>query len=284
MKRSTHSKFRNTAILFELLTRQVASDTICGVEASPALGIIRQFFSKDSELSKELTLYNTLLRERLTQTNRADYLINAVLKLRTKLNNNKLREQKYGLIREIKKHYDLNKFFRTPLSEYRLCASIYRLFEGATISHVAEVVNSRFTILEHLTRRSGVVAESGVSVEGYLNQDEDVRLLAYKLMLDKFNSKYDGLSAKQKSILREYINNVSNTPKLRDFVVAESALIKKQIEGLLPKIDDTVTSIKLREVVKLLDRYTKIRVVKEDHVLSLLLYHELIKELKNVKS
>ena len=281
MKKSTHSKFKNTAILFELLTRQVASDTIRGVDQSPALLAIKQFFGSKSDLAKELTLYNTLIQEKYTHTSKAEYLINTAIRLRSKLDSRALKQQKYNLIREIKKHYDLVQFFKTPLGNYKLCASIYRLFEGATISHVAEVVNSRFVVLEHLTRKTSGGVDSCDS-GSFLAEDRDVQLLAYKLMLDKFNTKYSSLSPKQKSILREYINSVSNTTTLKTFVAKEATLLQSSLAAAVKKVKDPVVSIKLNEVSRILEHYTKLRVVKEKHVQSLLLYHELIKQLSNV--
>jgi hypothetical protein len=286
MKKSTHSKIKNTAILFELLTRQVAADTIKGVEKSPALDLIKEYFKAESILAKELVLYQTLMNERYGTTEKANYLLNTVVKLRNKLDATKLREQKYNLIREVKKHYDLKEFFKTNLSEYKLYASIYRVFEGVSVSKVAEVVKSRYTILEHLNRKSnGKLNESAeIATEEYLKQDEEVRLLAYKLMIDKFNEKYAGLSTKQKNILKEYINNVSNTVNLKQFIVAESKAVSATIKKALPKIDDQITAIKLNEVCNLTNKLEKAKVIKEEHVLSLLLYHELLKELKNVKA
>lgn len=285
MKKSTHSKIKNTVILFELLTRQVAADTIKGVENSPALEIIREFFKADSILAKELVLYQTLITEKYGNSNKADYLVNTVIKLRNKLDKQNLAKQKYSLIREVKKHYDLQNFFQTSIGEYKLYASIYRIFEGTSIARVSEVVKSRYIVVEHLTRKSqSRLNESAdnATIE-YLKQDEDVRLLAYKLMMDKFNEKYDGLSTKQKGILKEYINNVSNTTGLKDFLVKESQLLSTQLQKASTKIKDKITIIKLNEVSGMLNKFGKIRSVKEEHVLSLLLYHELLKELKNVK-
>ena len=285
MKKSTHSKIKNTAILFELLTRQVAADTIKGVENSPALAIIREFFKANSVLSKELVLYQTLISEKYGTTEKANYLLNTVLKLRNKMNAETLKNQKYNLIKEVKKHYDLSEFFKTNLSDYKLYASIYRVFEGASVAKVGEVVKSKFTIVEHLTRKSqGKLNESAdQAIKDYLKQDEEVRLLAYKLMIDKFNEKYAGLSIKQKNILKEYINNVSNTAGLKEFIATESKALQSQLKKLTPKVNDTVTTIKLNEVTSMLAKLEKARSVKEEHVLSLLLYHELVKELKNVK-
>lgn len=281
MKKSTHSKFKNTAILFELLTRQVAADTMRGVDSSPALSLIREYFKANSTLAKELTLYQTLVNERFNSNEKANYLVATVIKLRNKLDSVQLRKEKYALISEIKKHYELGDFFKTVIKDYKLYASVYRVFEGITISRAAEVVKSRFAIVEHLTRKASVQSDDNNIVESYLKQDEEVRLLAYKLMLDKFNEKYAGLSARQRNVLKEYINNVSNTTTLKAFAVEEAKWVKSKIAAFIPKVGDQVTSIKLNEVCNLLDRYNDIRKLKEEHVLSLLLYHELLKELKN---
>jgi hypothetical protein len=283
MKKSTHSKIKNTAILFELLTRQVAADTIQGVEKSPALAIIKEYFKADSILAKELVLYQTLVNEKFNNAEKANYLLNAVVKLRNGLSSVKLKETKYNLIREVKKHYDLRKFFKTNISEYKIYASVYRVFEGVSVTKVSEVVQSRYTIVEHLTRKSQSRLQEAASTEEYLQQDEEVRLLAYKLMIDKFNEKYAGLSAKQKGILKEYINNVSNTETLKDFILKEGKIIQSSIKKALPKIEDKITVIKLKEVSNMLNKFEKVRSIKEEHVLSLLLYHELLKELKNAK-
>ncbi len=285
MKKSTHSKIKNTAILFELLTRQIAADTMCGVDKSPALHLVKAHFKKDSVLAKELMLYQTLINERFATPQKAEYLINTVSKLQRKLNAKQLKEEKYVLIREIKKHYDPAQFFKTSVTNYKLCASIYRIFEGVTVSKLSEVVKSRFTIIENITK-SGPTKKNQIQEESlgiYLKQDRDIRLLAYKLMLDKFNEKYIGLSTKQKSILKEYINNISNTTALNKFIVAESETIRKQLIKQSTKIADKITAIKLNEVCNMLAKFKKHKAVKEEHVLSLLLYHELLKELKNAK-
>ena len=283
MKKSTHSKIKNTAILFELLTRQVAADTIKGIDKSPALTIIKEYFKSNSVVAKELVLYQTLVNERFSNPEKAAYLVNTVVKLRNRLDAKTLKDTKYSLIREIKNHYDLGDFFKTNLSEYKLYASIYRVFEGVTVSRAAEVVNSRYTIIEHLTKKkSNQLNESTNPVGDYLKQDEDVRLLAYKLMIDKFNEKYANLSTRQRGILKEYINNISNTVSLKEFATKEAKLLQTQLKRFQPKVADKVTKIKLNEVGNMLDSFSKMRNIKEEHILSLLLYHELLKELKNV--
>jgi hypothetical protein len=282
MKKSSHSKIKNTIILFELLSRQVASDTVKGVEKSPALETIKKFFKSNSILAKELMLYQTLINESYKTKDKANYLISTAVKLRRGLNSEQLKTQKYELIKEVKSNYDLTTFFHTKLPEYKLYASIYRVFEGIGVTKVAEVVDSRYTIVEHLTRSSKSTKPEAKLISEYAKQDEEVRLLAYKLMIDKFNDKYNNLSAKQKNILKEYINNVSNNTTLREFVVREALDVRLVLESLLPKVKDKITKIKLAEAISLTKKYEKLKSIKEESVLSLLLYHELIKELKDV--
>lgn len=278
MKKSTHSKLKNTGILFELLTRQITADTMVGVADSPALKIVKEFFGPKKTLAKELVLYHTLINETFKTPSKAEMLLTTTVKLRRGLNQKVLQESKYQLIKEVKKHYDLREFFKATVADYKLHAAIYRLFEGAGVSQAAELVRSRATITEHIMRKRQLIAEADTT-QSYLKEDEDVRLLAYRLMLEKFNDKYSVLSAGQRKILKEYINNISNTSELRTFIIEESKALKQQISKKAKNVKDKITAIKLAEVAHLLDRNQKIKRAKEDHVHGLLLYHELLKEL-----
>tara|TARA_S200002703_G_C3780430_1_gene240461 strand:- start:296 stop:1129 length:834 start_codon:yes stop_codon:yes gene_type:complete len=276
MKKSTHSKIKNTGILFELLTRQITSDTLTGKKASPALNIIKEFFTAKAVLAKELVLYQTLINESFKTKSKAETLLNTTIKVRRSLNNKKLNEAKYNLIKVIKENYDLKEFFKSSIGNYKIYASIYRVFEGSGIAHLGDVVRSRETITEHIVAGGG---ESVLEKNNYLNESEEVRMLAYKVLLEKFNEKYAGLSAAQRNVLKEYIYNVSNTTKLRDYVIKESTKLQKNLEAKSEGLEDPITTIKLSEVVSMLDRNKKVKRVNESHVHSLLLYHELLKEL-----
>ena len=284
MKKSTHSKIKNSVILFELLTRQIAADTIQGKENSPAIKIIKQFFNGTTGLAKELNLYQSLINESYKSNDKANYLISAVIKARKGLDLNKLRTEKYELVKEIKNNYNLESFFKTALNDYKLYASIYRVFEGSVAVNPTELIDSRYTIVEHIVnKRKLKPSEDNTQnlISEYTKQDESVRLLAYRLLIDKFNDKYKDLSEKQKNVLKEYINNVSNTTALKTFVMAEAAILMVGLAKQSARIKDQVVKIKLNEVVNMLGKYDKLKTVKESHVLSLLLYYELNKELKN---
>lgn len=279
MKNLKHSKFKNTGVLFELLVRQVASDTLNNVD-SKAIPLIKKYFGKSTELAKEFDLYQTLVKEKFAKENKATQLIEAVLEARAKLNQASLSRQKYNLIKEIKSSYVLEDFFKAKVNNYKILASVYKLFEYTVSDNPAEIVDNKDTIVEHITRKDVKKNSTLNEMKAFEAQDKEVRLLSYKILIDKFNNKYSKLNEGQKSLLRQYINSVNDSAELKTFLVSEVTKIQKDLKTLNTKVTDKVTKIKLSEVTNLLNTYKDVKVVKDNHVLNLLRYHELIKELK----
>ena len=280
-----HSKIKNTGILFELLTRQITADVLAG-KSTKSVGILKKYFNENTELGKELELYKLLSEKNYTSEVKANDLLNVVIKQRQKLNNSTLRREKYNLISSIKENYNVNDFFNGRIPNYRLMASIYNVFQSETTDEkfkADHIVNSRFTVLEHITHKKVDEKEFKERVlKEYSKSDKDLRLLAYEILVDKFNTKYKTLDESQKSLLKNYINNVSNTNSLREYVDKEVVKIKKQLEKHLPKVKDKITNIKLTEAVNQIENLTKGKVVNEKQVLTLMRYYELIKEINNV--
>ncbi len=276
MKKIKHSKFKNTAMLFELLTRQITSDIISSNE-SVAIQILKKFFNKNTELIKEYRLYKTLSDERFKSDTKANMLIEAALKARRGLNKNKLQNEKYELIKTIKENFEIDSFFQTKVQNYKLLASIYKIFEYNEIENPVEITKSRITIIENITSKSNnFVMTENVAI---VNEPKEVRLMAYKYLVEKFNAKYSNLSESQKVLLREYIENVSNTNNLKSLVQTEAVTIKRLFTKNIHRIKDKSLKIKLQEVVGLLDEYESIKKVEENHISALLRYYSLIDDL-----
>ena len=280
-----HSKIKNTGILFELLTRQITADVLAG-KTSKSVQLVKKFFNENTELGKELELYRILSEKHYHSENRADYLLEAVIKSRRKLSNSSLRREKYNLIKQIKENYNVNDFFNGRISNYRMLASIYNVFQSESSQEQFKpdhIVNSKVTILEHITNKKsskGKIQEQMMNEYG--KSDKDLRLLAYQILVDKFNKKYKNLNESQRKLLKNYINNVSNTNSLREFTNEEVYKIKKELKTHLPNVRDKITNIKLNEAINQIDNLTKGKVVKENQVLTIMRYYELIKEIKNV--
>ena len=275
-----HSKYKNTGILFELLVRQITSDTINGVDKSYAIGIIREFFKKNTTLKKELMLYQTLLKEKFNTEKKAESFIDAVLKERKKLSLTELRKQKYNLIKQVKENYDIEEFFKSKVENYSVNASIYCLFENKV--NPSQSVRFRYNLIETVMNKKKNIGKVDEIYELYSKQDKDIRILSYKIMLEKFNKRYGILSGGQKTLLRQYINNISNTQKLKEYLHSEINKTSAQINNLTKEVNDNVISIKLKEVATQLKLVKKERKIKDKHMLSVLRAYDLVSEIKNV--
>ena len=279
MKKIKHSKYKNTGILFELLVRQIATDTLNNKD-SMATSIIKSHFGKKTELSKELKLYQSSLKESFDSDYKASEFLNIVLKERLKLNKSNLSKQKYNLIKDIKKHYVLEDFFKYRVTNYKENASIYKLFEYSSSDNPKQYVECKSQLMEHLTGKTSNDDIVSKVNEEYSKQPKEVRLLAWKMLVENFNSKYTNISSKQRSVLKEYINSVDNSDKLKTFVVKECNNLTKILESV--KITDDVISIKVNEVLRLTSKLKASKTITESQVLSLLRYYELYNELKKV--
>ena len=275
-----HSKYKNTGILFELLTRQLTSDTIAGNQPK-ALSFLKKHFNKKTELLKEYKIYHTLSTQKYNKDSQAAMLIDTLLEAHGKLNKSQLRREKYNLIKEIKDTYNVNDFFKAKITDYKIMASIFNLIENKKATPLS-IVSSKVTILEHITGKQVNRVKKDVVLENFEKQDRDTRLLTYKVLLEKFNNKYSGLQDNQKTLLKEYVNSVTNSPSLKSYINQEIKEVKKTITGYSKKVEDKAVAIKLTETKGMIKPLCKKTSVNDDNVINLLNYYELVNELKTI--
>lgn len=287
MKRMRHSKFRNTGILFELLTKQVTADIIAGRENSIAKDLLYKYFRENTELGSEWQLYSTLLNEKLKDESHASRFFSVIIDARKKLDNKALTQIKYSLIKEIKESYPIEEMLKAPIRNYKVLASIYKIFEDVISSDykfdVKEIYQSKNCIIEHIIDKPKSSHSEDDLINYYQTQTEDIRLLTYKLLVEKLNEKYESvLDDEQKSVLREYICNVANTNKFDVFVKDKIIEIKTSLINIINEVKDSdVVKIKIREVVNQLDKINPNKIVKDSHVMVLMLSYELLKEVRD---
>jgi len=274
-----HSKYKNTGILFELLTRQLTSDTITGNQTK-SLSFLKKHFNSKTELLKEYKIYHTLATQKYNKDSQATMLIDTLLEAHGKLNKSQLRREKYNLIKEIKESYNVNDFFKAKITDYKVMASIFNLLENKKATALS-IVNSKVNILEHITIKP-TVAKKDTVLENFSKQDSDTRLLTYKVLLEKFNSKYSGLQDNQKTLLKEYVNSVTNSPALKSYLNQEIKEVKKTITGYSKKVEDKAVVVKLTETRDMIKPLCKKSSVNDDNVINLLNYYELVNELKTI--
>ena len=277
-----HNKIKNTGILFELLVRQVTNDVLTNGN-SPSVKILQKYFS-NTELAKEQRLYNLVNTVEKVNESIAEQLINTIVESATKIDVKQLNKEKYNLIKEIKKNYDLNSFFKNKINHYKTSAAVYTLLEcyrSEEYVNPKQIINNKITILESLTKKE-IINEENEEIKEFLKESKDIRILTHTILIEKFNEKYDNFSKQQKLILKEYINSINDSVKLKKVVNNHFTYLKLTLEGYTSKISDDVTRIKLNESIKLIKPVLKNENCKEEHLINLLQYYELLSEVKKV--
>lgn len=279
-----HSKYKNTGILFELLVRQATSDLMSNKDPK-AVKIFKKYFT-NTELGKEYNLYNTVLNAPKLSEGKAEMLINTIVEQAKKLDRQRLDKEKYNLIKEVKKYYDLDDFFKAKIDTYRIYASVYTLIESQLskeIHDTKQIITNKLTLLEHITKET--LTERKVAskvVEEFMKEDKEVRILAYRILVEKFNEKYAALSAEQRGLLKEYINNVSDTKKLRTYLNTKLLEVKTTLTDYKNKTENKVLQIKLNEVLNFIKPIGANDSIKDEVLIGLMQYYQLVSELKAV--
>jgi hypothetical protein len=280
-----HSKYKNTGLIFELLVKQIAADTLSRKD-SPAVKILKKFYTGNTSLVREFKLYDFVLKNKGIGQKKAEAILSTIVELSRKIDTATLSKQKYELIKELKNHYNLEDFFSIKVESYKPLAALYCLLEAQNTQGLVDpqvFVDNKTTLLEHFlqTKQDGNNAKDTL-IEEYSKYDKDLRLLTYKILLEKFNNKYDNLLPEQKNILKEFIISANSTTKLRTIVNEELGKIQVQITKLKPRIEDQIVKIKLDEISKTITPVKNTEKVTDNHLVSLMQYYELVGELKRV--
>jgi hypothetical protein len=281
MGKIKHSKFKNPAIIFELLVKKITSELLSNKE-SEAVGILRRNFT-NTELGKEYKLYETLFKNKHLSEARANTILETILDSHKKLNKTRLKKDKYNIIKEIKEKYNIEEFFKTQLSMYKTYASLYVLTEAYSDNNFInpdKIIHSKITLLEQLTTKK--VNENTVKedvMDELTKSDKETRILTQHILLDKFNEKYKNLSSNQKLVLKEFINSVDNKPYLKEFYNTKVNEIQSHLKSHISKTKDSILKIKLEEVSKYIVELDKKAKISDDHLVDLMQYYNLVEEL-----
>lgn len=280
-----HSKYRNTGLIYELLVKQIAADVLENKE-SKAIKILKKYYSGKTTLAKEYKLYEFVVKNNAVNQAKAETIISTITEVSRKFNQKTLKKEKYDLISEIKSSYNIDEFFSMSVRDYKALASLYCLLEAQNNSDLVDpnfLVSNKTTLLEHLTSKKQNANDVKDSlIEEYSKYDKDLKLLTFKILLEKFNSKYKNLLPEQKYILKEFITSVNSSKKLFNLVNKEFAKISEAVKELSKKVTDDIIKIKLDEVSKSIKPLKSTDKVGDTHLVNLMQYYDLVNELKSL--
>lgn len=280
-----HSKFRNTGLIFELLVKQIAVDTLNNKD-SAAVNILKTYYGPNNSLSKEYRLYEFIVKNKNVSQSKAEAIVSTITEVSRKLDQQTLKTQKYNLISSIKESYNIDEFFGMQVRDYKALAALYCLLEAqntTTLIDPQTLIDNKTTILEHLT--STVQNEEKVKdalIEEYSKYDKDLKLLTFKILLEKFNKKYKNLLPEQKNILKEFITSVNSQTRLRNIVNEEISKIKEDISKFSSRVKNDVIKIKLDELLKNVNPLSNKEKITDNHLVNLMQYYDLVYELKSL--
>jgi len=276
-----HNKYKNTGILFELLVRKITADTMSSQD-SKAVSLIKKYFV-NTELSKENKLYQSISKSQNISEAQAESILSTILEINKTLDRNQLAKEKYNLIKEIKANFDIDDFFKAKISNYKLLSSTYTLLEAnlTPTKNLDDILLSKMNILEHIAQTNAITITQP-TVSEFETLDKGTRALVYKIMLEKFNERFNTLSDDQKDVLKEYINNITNTTNLKKYVDTKFTYLKESLLKLLPIIEDATIKIKVNETINLINPILESKTLKDDNIVALLQYQELHSELTKI--
>ena len=283
--RIKHSKFRNTGLIFELLVKQIAVDTLNNKD-SAAVKIMRENFTGKSILGKEYKLYEFITKNKGVNQSKAEAIVSTIIEVSRRLSQPALKQAKYKLIADIKEAYNIEEFFGMQVRDYKALAALYCLMEAQNNSDIVNpqvLVNNKTTILEHLTKeRQSEENVKDTLIEEYSKYDKDLRLLTMKMLLERFNETYKDLLPEQKRVLKEFITSANSNRRLLTVVNEEMEKLAGQIAKLAKNVNNKVVKIKLDEISKSIKPLTAKDKITDAHLVNLMQYYDLVNELSNL--
>jgi hypothetical protein len=269
-----------------LLVKQIAADTLSNKD-SKAIAILKKHFTGKTALVREFKLYEFILKNKGIGQQKAETILSTITEISRNLDQKILKKQKYDLISDIKESYNSEEFFGIQTNDYKALASLYCLLEAQNndISSIDpnSLVNYKSTLLEHLTTAVQDPLEvKDTLIEEYSKYDKDLKMLTFKIMLEKFNDNYKDLLPEQKNILKEFITSVNSQKRLRNVINEELLKIATAVGKLSTKVKDEVIKIKLDEVSKSIKALKKTDKITDNHLVNLMQYYDLVNELKSL--
>ena len=220
-----HNKKRNTAFLFETLSRELTKAIVNRdfQNKKKILAIIKEHFNKDKEIAKELELYKSIIESKNLDTYSAEKIIFESKKQYDKLDKNRIFSEQSNLINKINKELS-GETFANFVPNYKNLASLYQIFN--TEMSPKKKVLLEGEIINYMSARKPIRERAK-----QIPSDK----LVLKAFIGNFNDVYSKtLCEEQQELLNKYITSfVDNGLELKLFLNEEIGRLKQVIGGSL---------------------------------------------------
>ena len=223
--RLKHNKKRNTAFLYEVLTKEVAKAIVAKdlEKKESVLSLMKEFFSKGKVLRQELELYKLLGESHGADIHFAERLIQEAKREYDSLDKEKIFEAQSDIIRMINKKLG-SEIYSNFVPNYRNLATISQIF-GTEIGVKHKVLLER-TIIQGIVSKPEEVVES----KNMPHIDD----LVYRKVVENFNAKYgEELDENQKVLIGKYVTLFGvNSLEFKAYLNEELHRLKEEVKKM----------------------------------------------------
>jgi hypothetical protein len=271
--KTRHNKKRNTAFLFETLVRELTRATIRKDQAAKlkVTKILKEHFSSNSILGRELGLYRSLCETTGLSQNTAERMLSEAKEQHKSLDKEQIYTEQGEVIKRVNK--DLSRgVFSTFVPSYKSLATVQQIF-SADLTAGKKVLLEESILARMTSDRDALLPESQPQVDN----------LVIKNFIKKFNDKYAGtLFEEQSELLQNYILSFSdNALSLKSFLNEEISRLRVAVEtGKQTKdfADDADMANKADKVLEFLNEFKKTK-FSVDSLTKILKIQNLVKEM-----
>ena len=237
--RLKHNKKRNTAFVYEALVRELTESVVRNNKnkQNKIVSIIKDHFTPESLLKRELDLYKSIYETKQIEKNIAEKIVLQVKEKYETLDKKKLFLEQSTLINKINRTLS-NKVYNNFVPNYKTIASVYSIFQDAL--PVRDRVLLEENIIDHMS-----------SSLGKEDSQQPIDSLTYRTFVNKFNEEYsENLNESQKSLLGHYISSFAdNGLELKIFLNEELGRLKSEFTSL-KKVELIKDNVSLKEKVE----------------------------------
>ena len=266
--RLKHNKKRNTAFVYEALVRELTESVVKNNKnkQNKIVSIIKDHFTSDSVLKKELDLYKSIYETRHIEKNTAEKIMGQVKYEHNSLDKRRLFQEQSALINKINRTLS-NKLYNNFVPNYKTIASVYSIFQDG------------LPVKDRVLLEENIVEQMSASLDTQREEQVPIDSLVYGSFVKNFNEEYsESLSESQKSLLTKYISSFSdNALELKVYLNEEIGRIKERLTELGKK--DTFKE-KIDKVYDIIDN-TKNKAIDTETLEVVLNAQQLIEEISN---
>ena len=215
MKKTKHNKKRNTAFLYEALIREMTKAVVSKnkEQKNKIVDILKESFSSNKPLGKELGLYQALLSSSELDPVTAEKLLYQIREAYSQLDSEEIYNAQSHVIKRINKEVG-SDVYNNFVPNYKSIATVSQLFGvDSTAVGIKRGVLLEQNVLQTLTSKK---------VDEKPKELKPIDNIVFKTFSGKFNDVYaDNLLSEQKDLLNRYILSFNSDTDIKIYLNEE---------------------------------------------------------------